>query len=392
MAGHRRGRQPPRAGARHGGPFRGGGPQGQGGPPCRGARAARRAAGSTVFSPAGTDFSSSVAWVAEKMGLPGNFATRRPCAPRTSASCGRRSRGRASRARDSRAGRAMGPRCCPVAALEFPLVVKPVDNMGARGVQRVDITRTRLQDACRRRAAPFRDPPASSWRSIMEGSEFSLDAVVDRGRVTVCGMADRHIFFPPSFVEMGHTMPTRTGGPRTGHREAFAAGIAALGIDTGAAKGRHQAHPAGTDDRRDRRAAFRRIHVRVGRSRFPRASRSRRRLSISPSACRPVTWCKRARGWALKGRSFRSREKSRMSRERKAREVPRHRGGVCPRFRGRQRGISRQQRGEVRERACRRRNPGEGRRGCKNRPWSGPRVAGAAAGGDHDISLPRDRQ
>jgi hypothetical protein len=72
----------------------------------------------------------------------------------------------------------------------------------------------------------------------MEGPELSLDAVVHRGRATVCGVADRHICFAPSFVEMGHTMPTDLD-PRTVRRieEIFTHGIAALGIDNGAAKG-----------------------------------------------------------------------------------------------------------------------------------------------------------
>ena len=80
----------------------------------------------------------------------------------------------------------------------------------------------------------------------MEGSEFSLDAVVDRGKVTVCGVADRHIFFPPSFVEMGHTIPTEADASTARSIEkAFAAGIAALGIDSGAAKGDIKLTPRG---------------------------------------------------------------------------------------------------------------------------------------------------
>ena len=43
----------------------------------------------------------------------------------------------------------------------------------------------------------------------MEGPEFSIDALVYDGTMTITGFADRHIFFPPYFIEMGHTMPTR---------------------------------------------------------------------------------------------------------------------------------------------------------------------------------------
>jgi hypothetical protein len=73
---------------------------------------------------------------------------------------------------------------------------------------------------------------------FMEGPELSLDAIICRGEITVCGVADRHIFFHPYFVEMGHTMPTGLGTREVREAEkVFHAGIRAIGIDRGAAKG-----------------------------------------------------------------------------------------------------------------------------------------------------------
>jgi biotin carboxylase len=116
--------------------------------------------------------------------------------------------------------------------------------MGARGVQRVD-SREALAEACRSALALSRSSRVIVEK-YMEGSEFSLDALVDHGRVTVCGVADRHIFFPPSFVEMGHTIPTEADASTVRSLEkAFAAGIAALGITTGAAKGDIKLTPRG---------------------------------------------------------------------------------------------------------------------------------------------------
>ncbi|MDR3284838.1 MAG: ATP-grasp domain-containing protein [Treponema sp.] len=128
--------------------------------------------------------------------------------------------------------------------LVFPLVVKPVDNMGARG--------------CRlaRNTAEFRDAlnnAASSSRSgrvvveeYMEGPEFSVDALVYNGTLTICGFADRHIFYPPYFIEMGHTMPSAY--PKADIAalvETFAKGAAALGLSHGAAKGDLKLTPTG---------------------------------------------------------------------------------------------------------------------------------------------------
>ncbi len=187
-----------------------------------------------VFT-AGTDFSTSVAWVAEKMGLPGipyQVALRA-----TDKALMREAFARAG---------VPSPRfVCwmgegdPVGLLDtfhFPIVVKPVDNMGARGVRRVDEP-AGVVAACRD-ALPLSRSSRVILEEYMEGRELSLDAVVDAGRITVCGVADRHICFPPHFVELGHTMPTDLG-QRDAEKacEVFAAGIRALGIDRGAAKG-----------------------------------------------------------------------------------------------------------------------------------------------------------
>ena len=40
----------------------------------------------------------------------------------------------------------------------------------------------------------------------MEGPEYSIDAVVYNGTLTVTGFADRHIYYPPYFIETGHTL------------------------------------------------------------------------------------------------------------------------------------------------------------------------------------------
>jgi biotin carboxylase len=120
--------------------------------------------------------------------------------------------------------------------LSFPLVVKPVDNMGARGVRRIDTGEELTQ------ALPLAIGNSSSRRVIveeyMEGPEFSLDALVVDGTPTLCGIADRHIFFEPSFVEMGHTIPSdKDGRVQEAVIAVFFQGIRALGLDYGAAKG-----------------------------------------------------------------------------------------------------------------------------------------------------------
>ncbi|GMO67907.1 MAG: ATP-grasp domain-containing protein [Treponemataceae bacterium] len=121
-------------------------------------------------------------------------------------------------------------------ASSFPLVVKPADNMGARGCR---MARTHAEFLESLAAA------ASSSRSgrviieeYMDGAEFSVDALVYDGTLTLCGFADRHIYYPPYFIEMGHTMPTNVEREvLLSLAETFARGVGALGLSHGAAKG-----------------------------------------------------------------------------------------------------------------------------------------------------------
>lgn len=190
-----------------------------------------------VFT-AGTDFSTSVAFVSEAMGLPGI-----PYAAALNATDKDRMRN------VLRSAGVPVPDHVPltheagpaelealVKRLGFPVVVKPVDNMGARGVRRVDIPEELpgAVDAARRSSGTDR----CLIESFLDGPEFSLDALVFDGEVHVTGVADRHIYFPPYFVEMGHTMPTEAGMEERRALEAvFERAIDALGISHGSAKG-----------------------------------------------------------------------------------------------------------------------------------------------------------
>jgi biotin carboxylase len=206
------------------------------------ARRLRASSGLDGIFTAGTDFSSSVAWVAEHLGLPGiPYAT----AMRATDKCLMRRAFEAAGVPSPRSTCWDGsgdPR--PAPGMLFPLVVKPVDNMGARGVRRVQ-NESDLLAACRE-ALPLSRSSRVIIEEYMDGPEFSLDAIVYKGKITVCGVADRIIRFPPWFVEMGHTMPTEFPPDRVSAIESvFEAGIRAIGIDNGAAKGDIKLTPRG---------------------------------------------------------------------------------------------------------------------------------------------------
>ena len=118
----------------------------------------------------------------------------------------------------------------------FPLVVKPVDNMGARGCSLVK----NLSEL--RKAAATALQYSRSGRVIVEeyieGSEFSIEGLVFGGRLYITALADRHIFFPPYFIEMGHTIPSECSQALADEAiSVFERGAHALGLTDGAVKG-----------------------------------------------------------------------------------------------------------------------------------------------------------
>jgi hypothetical protein len=82
----------------------------------------------------------------------------------------------------------------------------------------------------------------------MDGPEFSVDALVYKNEITICGFADRHIYFPPYFIEMGHTMPSVEDSRNYNAMiKTFSEAVRSLGITAGvgAAKGDVKFTPRG---------------------------------------------------------------------------------------------------------------------------------------------------
>jgi len=191
-----------------------------------------------VFT-AATDFSASVAWVAKKCGLPGH-SFESAC----NASDKVRMRGCFERAGVpspsflgiTELNRSRVLELMQVKGLSFPLVVKPADNMGARGCRKV-LSAVELSPAIID-AIGYSRTGTAIIEEFMDGPEFSLEALVYDGEIHMTGCADRHIFFPPYFIEMGHTIPTSFSDEDTqALYEVFRKGIRALGLSWGVAKG-----------------------------------------------------------------------------------------------------------------------------------------------------------
>ena len=118
----------------------------------------------------------------------------------------------------------------------FPCVIKPADNMGARGVRAI---RNKGEVELSFRNAKAASPSGEIIvEEFMEGPELSIDALIYNKKVYFVGIADRIIGHFPFFIEMGHTLPSIL--PDDAIKEAkdvMIAGIRALNIDNGSAKG-----------------------------------------------------------------------------------------------------------------------------------------------------------
>lgn len=129
--------------------------------------------------------------------------------------------------------------------LKFPLVVKPIDNMGARGVVKVHSYNEFMEAYYT--AILYSTKKEVIIEEYMEGPELSIDAVVYNNEITITGIADRIIAPSPKyFVEMGHTLPSQL--PKLQQMTAvavFKQGIKALGINNGCAKGDIKITPDG---------------------------------------------------------------------------------------------------------------------------------------------------
>ncbi|MCQ2247813.1 MAG: ATP-grasp domain-containing protein [Treponema sp.] len=120
--------------------------------------------------------------------------------------------------------------------LDFPKVVKPCDNMGARGCRLVRNEKEFIPAL--RDAISFSRTRTAIVEDYMEGSEFSIDALVCHGKVIITGFADRHIYFEPYFIELGHTMPSEVSEEvKAALVKTFTDGVHALGLTNGVAKG-----------------------------------------------------------------------------------------------------------------------------------------------------------
>ena len=192
---------------------------------------------------AGTDASRAVAAIAGALDLPGiRYADAEAASNKV-----------LMRKRLSSAG-VPGPRFFPIWSLKeareamdelaFPLVMKPADNMGARGV--IKIRSREEMNSAFRHSKKFSPTGQMILEEFMEGPELSIDALAFSGEIVITGIADRIIEREPYFIEIGHNMPSALDADILKEAvKVMKSGMTALGIHTGAGKGDLKVTPEG---------------------------------------------------------------------------------------------------------------------------------------------------
>ncbi|MCX7820738.1 MAG: alpha-hydroxy-acid oxidizing protein [Brevinematales bacterium] len=115
-------------------------------------------------------------------------------------------------------------------------VIKPIKNMGARGVRRV-FNLNDLKDAFEL-AMQYSQERKVLIEQYIDAPELSIDALIYNNEIFITGVADRIIEYDPYFVETGHIMPSQLSEDLISFAiDTFKKGIKAIGINIGAAKG-----------------------------------------------------------------------------------------------------------------------------------------------------------
>jgi biotin carboxylase len=122
----------------------------------------------------------------------------------------------------------------------FPLVIKPIDNAGSRGVSKIE----NIDDVkkCYQEAISFSKTKTILIEEFIEGLQISTESIIINGKIFTTGFADRNYdmnkHFFPYFIENGHTIPSVLSAKEKSHViQVVEDSINALGINFGVAKG-----------------------------------------------------------------------------------------------------------------------------------------------------------
>ena len=116
--------------------------------------------------------------------------------------------------------------------LAFPVMVKPCDGSGSRGVSRVD-EMSQFADACQTAIAAS-ITHCAEVETFITGQEYGAESLVVNGEVHILGIMRKWMTSPPYYAELGHAMPSGLDDEvEKKVVECIEKAIMALGINSG---------------------------------------------------------------------------------------------------------------------------------------------------------------
>lgn len=117
----------------------------------------------------------------------------------------------------------------------YPLIVKPLDNCGSRGVIRLDSS-AGLPDAVSN-ALSLSGGDTALLEAFIEGTTHTVEMIAYRGKYRLCSIIDTIHGYSPWSVELRHVNPTvRSEADQTAMTEIAMRALSAVGISDGPAK------------------------------------------------------------------------------------------------------------------------------------------------------------
>ncbi|MGB6127792.1 MAG: ATP-grasp domain-containing protein [Psychrilyobacter sp.] len=117
--------------------------------------------------------------------------------------------------------------------LNFPMIVKPIDRSGSRGINKVE-KEEELEAAIKNsKQVSFLDDVLIE--EYIEGKEYSIETISQNGKHQILQITEKFTTGSPNFIELGHLQPARISNEsKTKVIEIIIASLEALGIVNGA--------------------------------------------------------------------------------------------------------------------------------------------------------------
>ena len=118
--------------------------------------------------------------------------------------------------------------------MDYPLIVKPTDRSGSRGITRIDTKKDDIKGAIARACSQSFEKKAMI-EEFIPGDEYSVECISFEGEHTLLAVTQKYTTGSPNYIETGHLQPAAVDGPLKDRiKDIVFAGLDSLGIMYGA--------------------------------------------------------------------------------------------------------------------------------------------------------------